>query len=187
MLGPGIHLLLQIANVVDHVRALGVSLGIAGPGHAEVPPAVDEGDQLIGMEKICLGREIGVPVAPQGQHVLHPIPLQSGKQLGGLPPGAGHTGQMGHGGDVVLVLDDGGDLLGGLVHRAGASRTVGDADEVGLDVLQTVQRFINAVHRAGFLGGKYFAGKDSLALSKQFCNFHGIYLLSGAAWVSVFE
>ena len=179
MLGPSVHLLLEIADVVDHVRALGVSLGIAGPGHAEVPPAVDEGNQLVGMEEVRLGREIGIPVAPQGQHVLHPVPLQAGQQLGGLPPGTGHTRQVCHGGDVVLVLDDGGDLLGGLVHRAGPSRAVGDADEVGPDVLQAVQRLINAVHRAGFLGGKYLTGKNGFALSKQFCNFHGIYLLSG--------
>lgn len=85
MPGPSVHPLLEIADVVDHVRALGVSLGIAGPGHAEVPPAVDEGNQLVGMEEVRLGREIGIPVAPQGQHVLHPVPLQAGQQLAASP------------------------------------------------------------------------------------------------------
>ena len=75
-----------------------MALGIAGAGHAEVAPAADEGHQLIGVGKVRFGREVGVAVAPEGQHVLYPILLKTGEQLGDLSLGAGHAGDVGHGG-----------------------------------------------------------------------------------------
>ena len=68
--------------------AFGMSLGVAGAGHTEIAPAADKGHQLIGVGKVGLGREVGVAVAPEGQHVLHPVLLEAGEQLGDLSLGA---------------------------------------------------------------------------------------------------
>ena len=178
MLGARVHFLLQMAHIGNEVWAFGMSLGVAGAGHTEIAPAADEGHQLVGVSKVGLGREVGVAVAPESQHILHAVLLETGQQLGDLSLGAGHTGNVSHGGDMVLVLDDGGDLTGGLVHRAGAACAVGDADEVGLDILQAVQGLINAVHGAGLLGREHLTGEYGFAFSEQFCNFHRICLLS---------
>ena len=172
VLGPGVHLLLQVPDVADQVGALQVPLGVAGGGHAEVPPGVDIGHQVAGVGEVGLGGDVRVHVPPEGQHVLHPVPLQLGQQVVHLRPSGGHAGQVGHGGDVVAVLDDGGDLVGGLIHL-GASRPEGDADEVGADVLQAVQGGVDAVHRHVPLGGEHLAGEYRPALSEQLCQSHG--------------
>ena len=67
----GIHLLLEIADVRDHVGALRVSLGVAGPGNAKVPVLPNPRHQVIGMEKIRVRDCVGVVVSSQRQNVLH--------------------------------------------------------------------------------------------------------------------
>lgn len=116
MLGAGVHLLLEVAQVAYRVGALRVPLRVTGGGHTEVPPPADEGHQFVGVEELRLWGIVRVPVPPQGQHVLYAVCLQVIEQLGHLPLGGGDAGQVGHGGDVVLLLDDGRDLPGGLVH-----------------------------------------------------------------------
>ena len=46
---------------------------------------------------------------------------------------------------------------------------------------------VDAVHRAGLLGGEYLAGENGLAFSEQLGDFHGAYLLSGVVLFSIFE
>ena len=72
----GIHLLLEVADVRDHVGALRVSLGVTGPGNAEVPVLPNPGHQVIGVEKIRVRDCVGVVISPQRQNVLHTSGLE---------------------------------------------------------------------------------------------------------------
>ena len=165
MLGPGVHLFLQVADIAYQVGALQVPLGVAGGGHSKVSPLPDVGHQLTGVLEIGLGGIVRVHVPPQGQHIFHPVGFQVGQQAVHILLPGGHAGEVGHGGDVVLVFNEGGNVPGGLVHLR-APRPEGDADKVGTDVLQTVQGFVDAVHRGVLLGREDLAGEDGFSLAK---------------------
>ena len=142
-----------------------MTLRIAGGGDAKIAGGADVGDQLIGMEKVRFGRDGGVDIPPQSQYVFHTVCFQAGQKSVYLLPARSHTGEVSHGGDVVLILNDSGNFPGGLVDL-GAARAKGDADKVGLNVLQTIQCFVNAVHRAGLFWGEYLAGEYSFSCLK---------------------
>ena len=165
VLGSGVHFFLQMADVVDGIRAFRVALRVAGGGDAKVPPLLDVGYQFTGVPEVGFRGIVRVHVSPQGQDVLHSRLFQLRQQtVRVLFPGS-HASQVGHGGDVVLVLDEGGDLPGALVDL-GTSRPECDADEVGTDVLQAVQGLIDAVHRGGLLWGEHLAGENGAALAE---------------------
>ena len=165
MLGPGIHLFLQVANIADQVRALQVSLGVAGGRHSEVAVGTDIGHQIAGVGKVCLGWDIRIHIPPERQDVLHPFGLQLLQQPVHVLPASRHTGQVGHGRDVVLVLDQSGDLPCRLVHL-GPSRPEGDANKVWVDVPQAVQRLVDAVYWASLFRGKHLTGENRAPLPK---------------------
>ena len=112
---------------MDEVGAFQMPLGVAGGGDAKAALFVQIADQIAGVRKGGLGRHIWVDVAPQGQNVLHAGGLQLPGQSIHILVVGGDAGHVGHGGDVVLVLDQRGDVVGGLVDL-GAAGTEGDAE-----------------------------------------------------------
>ncbi len=154
-----------MADIAHQVGALQLPLGIAGGGHPKVPAGPDVAHQLAGVLEVGFWGIVRVHVSPKSQHILHPVRFQIGQQAVHVLPPGGHAGEVGHGGDVVLVLDEGGNVPGGLVHL-GASRPEGDADKVGPDILQAVQRLVDAVNGIIFLWGEHLAGKDGFSLAE---------------------
>ena len=61
-----------------------------------------------------------------------------------------------------------------LAKGIGTPCPIGHADEIGANVLQSVQSFIDAVNGGIPLGRKDFTGEYRAALAKQFCNFHRV-------------
>ena len=173
MLCPGVHLLFQVEDVADHVGALDVALRIAGPGEVEaVVTALDERNELAGVLKICLGGVVWVHVSPQGQDVFNAHSFQTVQQPGYLVPGIVDAGQVGHRGDVVLVLNGGGNAAGQIV-SGGAARSKGDADVVGAEVLKLIQGSVDGFNGAGLFRWEYFTGENHRFLLKELCNAHG--------------
>jgi hypothetical protein len=139
---PGVHLGLEVAQVVFPERSLHVPLGVSRPANAQVVvPLADEAHQLRGVpeppgervELVFAGRG----VAPEREQVLDPHRQELLHQVAQLLAGVAYAGEVGH-----RLQAGGTDLLDEL-HRpvpGASSRPVGDGDEARLERPEVLDR-----------------------------------------------
>ena len=173
---PGVHLLLQVIDVLALVRALDVSLRIAGPADAEIAVGADIPDQLHGVFVVGGNRAVRGPVAAQGEYILDALLTVGLQHIQHVPPAGGHAGQVGQRGHAVFGLNFAGDA-GGKFPGA-AARAVGDGHEVGLqrgDLLRgggNLGVFVRGLRR------EYLQRKRNVIALQQLGNPHDVALLS---------
>ena len=68
--------------------------------------------------------------------------------------------------DVILVFQIRGNLRR-VASGTGAAGAVGDADKVEREVGELVERVVNRLDTAGFLGGKYLQGENRILFFKN--------------------
>ena len=134
--GAGVHLFLEVAEVVFGRGGFGVGFGVAADAEAEFGiVGADEGDEFAGVAKaVGMGLESGGAfgrVAAEGHEVAEAGVAELGEDAVQLGAGVADAGEVGHDLEAEAVAQDEAVFEGAFA--GGAAGAIGDGDEVGAE------------------------------------------------------
>ena len=163
MRGTCIDLFFQMCDIGIQVGRLRMSFRITCSGNVKIAVFPQECDQVGCIVKIVFRLDGRIAVAAERQDIRHTLCTEYVQLFEDGFLCLVDAGQMRNGRDAVAVLDRLADLRGRGT-RHGAACAVGDADEIGAQVFQRLQCFVDAFDRDIRLRRKDLEGKHRLLL-----------------------
>ena len=172
----GVHLLLQIIDILPPVGAFDMAFRIAGSPDAEITARADLFNEIAGVQVVFTASSPFRDIAAKGHDIFDSLLLQK-IELGMNEGTVGaHTGHMGNYRDALSFHQVGRDF-----HRhpgRGACRSVGHAHKIGFQRGNCLGGFQHILHSLLFLGRKYLKADRDFVLFQNFADFHTLLSVS---------
>ena len=143
---------------------------IAGRQNVKISLFLNKGNEIAGIGEITARFSVRGQITAKGQDIFNSVPAELFQKLQHISLRQADAGKMGYALNHIILLDGGGDVKRIAGSRASRS-TIGHADKIRVQSLQSAQSMVNRPDRGSPLGRKHLKGKNPL-LGKQFGKLH---------------